>query len=122
MFEQAAKTKLRFNFNASVVSTEDLYDLSLYELNTMAKFVNKSVKEDEEESFIKPVTASKGKDKLRLNIIKAVIKYKLDIREATLLREKNSKRKEKAKEQLLTLENNDIEAMSKEELKALLNE
>ena len=122
MFEQAARTKLRYNFKASVIGTEDLYDLSLDELNTMAKFVNKSVKEDEEESFITPVTASKGKDKLRLNIIKAVIKYKLDTMEASRTASQNKAKKDKIMEILFEKENDDLKSKSKEELEALLNE
>lgn len=122
MFEQAAKTKLRFNFNASVVSTEDLYDLSLYELNTMAKFVNKNVKENEEESFIAPVTLNEGKDTLRLNILKAVIKFKLDVMEANKTATQKKAKKDKIMEILFEKENDDLKSMSKEELTELLND
>ena len=122
MFEQAAKTKLRFNFKSSVVGVEDLYDLSLDELNTMAKFVNKNVKENEEENFIAPVTESKGKDTLRLSILKAVIKYKLDTMEASRTASQKKAKKDKIIEILFEKENDDLKSKSKEELEALLNE
>ena len=57
MFERASKLKLRFNTEKGMVTTEDLWDLPLLQrnavdLDSLAKNLNKAVKESGEESFV----------------------------------------------------------------------
>ena len=49
MFERAAKRKLRFTSSKGSLSVEDLYDLSLTSLDSIAKGVNRQLKAEAEE-------------------------------------------------------------------------
>lgn len=81
MFEQATRMKLRFNVNG-LISVEDLWDLSLERLDTLAKQLRKSVQQAEEESFIESSTSTVNKELvLKFDIVKHIIKVKLEERQ-----------------------------------------
>lgn len=88
-FIKASRLKLRFSVGRGDVSVEDLWDLSLNSLDTVAKAVNKQLKqEDGEESFIP--TANKRKvathNDLRLEILKYIIGVKVEEQNASKAR------------------------------------
>jgi len=61
MFEKALKNKLRFEGSGQgVLSTEDLFDLSLPTLDKMAKGVNKLLRDEGEDSFIPSATPKRA--------------------------------------------------------------
>lgn len=105
MFEKASRLKLRFTTPRGSITTEDLWDLPLLALNggpcldDLAKALNRSLKESEEESFVKPKTTSNTTLSLQFEIVKRVIEVKLAEAEA---REQAAERKAK-KEKLLGL-------------------
>jgi hypothetical protein len=74
MFEKAARLKLRFYSNRGALTAEDLWDMSLIELNIMAKAFNKELRAQEEEDFLetenKEVTATKLKFDLVLHVLR----------------------------------------------------
>lgn len=78
LFEQASRLKLRFETNQGHLSTEELWDLPLTSLDTMAKKVNKQLRDEGEESFL-PTTNAKAptNNTLRLDILKHVITTKV---------------------------------------------
>ena len=78
LFEKASKSKFRFNTSKGVLTTEDLWDLSLESLDKVAKELYKKVKESEEVSFI---SENKKKDEVtsdKLEVVKFIINYKLE--------------------------------------------
>jgi len=81
-FERISRLKLRFESNQGQMTVEDLWDLSLTSLDTLAKKVNKQIGEEAEESFIPNKSSSKSAthNNLRLEILKHVIETK--VREA----------------------------------------
>lgn len=100
MFEKATKMKLRWNSSKGNLSVEDLWDLPLtgtVSLDSLAKSVNKELKESEEESFVQIRSASNTTLDLKLDILKHIIKVKLEEREEL----KNAKEKAIKREKIL---------------------
>lgn len=95
IFERASRKKLRFSTNKGLITAEDLWDLSLTSLDTIAKAVNKQLREESEESFITPSSSATKTDlTLRLDILKHVIGVKMTQAEA---RKKATERTEELK-------------------------
>lgn len=80
MFETASRKKLRFQTNRGELSTEELWDLSVTSLDTVAKAVNRELKASEEESFIPTARTSRANSvlQLKLEILKHVITVKVE--------------------------------------------
>lgn len=93
MFLKASRIKLRFSTTRGVLSVEDLWDLKLEELDALAKSLNKAVKASAEESFIKKTSAADKVTELSFEIVKEVIRVKLEEQEARkLAADKRAKR------------------------------
>lgn len=76
IFEQASRLKLRFETTKGLLSVEDLQQLSLQSLDTIAKAVNRKLKEVAEESFIPtPIrtNSASAELQLKLDLLKHVI-------------------------------------------------
>lgn len=79
LYKQAAKHKVRFASGKGLLHVEDLFDLPLtsksgLDLDTVAKTVNKELKELGEESFVENTNNSKREAlQLKLDIVKDVI-------------------------------------------------
>jgi len=86
IFEKASRLKLRFTTTKGLLSVEDLWDLSLTSLDTIAKAVNKRLKEENEESFITTRSKSNSELELSLDILKHVITVKLEEKEKATLK------------------------------------
>lgn len=78
MFEKASRLKLRFDSKKGSITTEDLWDLNLTSLDVIAKSLNAKMKLSEEESFIAVKTVANKKLELAFEVIKHVIKIKLE--------------------------------------------
>lgn len=116
MFEQAVRQKLRFKLSNGFATTEDLWDLSLQSLDTLAKSLNKQVKESEEESFISTKTKENKELELKFEVVKHIIKVKLDEAAEKKTRLEKAQRKAKIKEILEEKENESLKGKSTEEL------
>lgn len=83
IFEQASKSKLRFNSVRGLLSTENLWDVPLksntgFDLDTLAKSANATIKASGEESFVADtVSAANIEATLQLDILKHIISVKL---------------------------------------------
>lgn len=97
IFEKASRLRLRFNTREGVLATEDLWDLNLSQLNTLAKSLNKEIKEMEEEDFLEEKSSKDIKTQLKFDIVKKILDTK---KEELKKREEASLRKER-KEELL---------------------
>ena len=96
MFEKSIILKIRFKTGSGLINTEDLWDLSLESLDSLAKSLNKSLKEATEESFIQKKTSASSTLELKFEIVKFVIKTKLEEMEKA-----KSATEKRAKKQLL---------------------
>lgn len=92
IFKQASMKKLRFSMSKGNVSTEDLWDLPLGNLRTMANTINRSLKKEDDLFAVRSATDTL--ESLRLSVLISVI----ETREALKVRavetaENASKRK-----------------------------
>ena len=82
LFLTAAKMKLRFATTRGHLTTEDLFDLSLKDLDGLAVGVATSLANTGTMSFLenpdRRVTAERAEQTLRLEVIKAIIETKQD--------------------------------------------
>ena len=84
MFEKASRIKLRFVTTKGGVTVEDLWDLPLisrkgnFSLDDLAKRLNKEVKENGEESFVVRRNTANTLLDLKFEIVKHIIKVRLD--------------------------------------------
>ena len=76
MFEKATRKKLRFPTTNGMLSVEDLWDLSLTQLDKLAVSLNRQIKEVGEESFISNKKVPENVQ-LSFDIVKHVIAVKI---------------------------------------------
>jgi len=129
IFARASKKKLRFNTDLGMLSVDDLWDLDLLSesrlcLNDLAKHYNQLVKGADEDNFVEAakVTTSTTDDKLRFELVKHVIDYKLT---AATKAETAAKRKQK-RELILQIvdekDNEKLKGMSRKKLLEMIDE
>lgn len=120
MYKKALRMKLRFATNKGKLATEDLFDLSLTDLNNLAIALDKKLSETPRKSFISDLAPDTQEDELRFNIVKDVITLKLAERNAA----QNAKAKAAEKAQLMEIlhrkKNEALENLSVAELEAKL--
>ncbi len=122
MYKKALRTKLRFSTTKGKLTTEDLFDLSLTDLNNLAIALDKKLSETPRKSFISDLTPDTQEDELRFNIVKDIITLKLVERNAA----QNAKAKAAEKAQLLEIlhrkKNEVLENLSVAEIEAKIAE
>ena len=121
-FEKASRLKLRFSTNKGELSVEDLWDLSLESLDTIAKAVNKKLKDESEESFIGKKSSNNAVLELKMDILKEVIEVKLKEKEAKASRVIKSAKLAQLKELANNKANEQLSGMSLEEINKLILE
>lgn len=121
MFEFALKNKLRFNFKG-VLNTEDLFDLSLEDLDSIYKNLNSRVKESGEESLLGTKTKVDEELEIQINIVKYIVEDKLEERDRISKEREIRKQKQKIMEIIADKEDSELEGKSIDELKAMLND
>lgn len=122
LFEKASKMKLRFSTTKGVLSTEDLWDLSLESLDKIAKNLYKQIKESEEISFISEKSSEDTLASIKLEIVKFVITFKMDEAKEKKLRAEKLALKKRIADEISKKKDNKISEMSIEELEKVYNE
>lgn len=89
IFEYATRNKVRFSFRG-MISVEDLWDLSLINLDSIYKELNKQLKQSEEESLLNIKIQKDELLNVQIEIVKHIVSVKLEEKEA---REKASAKK-----------------------------
>jgi len=121
MFEVATRSKMRFPFRG-LVSVEDMWDLSVANLDTVFKSLNSQVKQAKEESLLDTKTKEDEVLDLQIEIVKYIVKVKLE-EEAMRLQAKEKKEK---KQKLLSIlsekQENELQNKSVDEIQAMLAE
>lgn len=81
IFEYAVRNKIRFPFRG-LISVEDLWDLSLANLDSIYKSLNKQAKQSDEESLLSTKTNVDTELEIKINIVKYIVSIKLEERKA----------------------------------------
>lgn len=120
MFESAARNKVRFPYKG-LISVEDLYDLSVENLDSIYKTLNNELKKSSEESLL--TTSSIDKNLvLQIEIVKHIVTTKLEEQKAKLLLKERKEKKQKIMAIMETKQNMDLQNKSIEELSKMLDE
>ena len=122
MYKNAARLKLRFETPKGMLSAEDLWDLTLPQLNELAKKLNKRLKEFGEDDFLKVKNDEEKIVKLQFDIVLDILKTKQEDIEAAVARKLKMEQKQKLMAALDAKRDADIGAMTVEEIQAKLNE
>ena len=119
MFEIATRTKMRFPFRG-MISVEDLWDLSVKDLDSIFKTLNTQVKKSQEESLL--ATKSKEDETLavQIEIVKHIVKTKLDEAETAKQSKELKEKKQKIMEMIAEKKDEALRNASVEELQAML--
>ena len=121
MFEIAVRNKLRFPFRG-LISTEDLWDLNVENLDVVFKELNSQIKRVQEESLLKTKSKQDEELELKISIVKYIVAVKL---EETDLRVKAMEKREQKQKILKILSDKQDESLqnkSIEELEKMLEE
>jgi len=121
-FEKASKLKLRFSTNRGELSIEDLWDLSLESLDSIAKATNKQLKSESEESFIGKKSNINSILELKMEILKHVIEVKISEKEAKSQRAIKSAKLAQLKELANNKANEKLSDMSEEEINKMIDD
>ena len=118
-FIKASRQKLRFKVGNGNVSAEDLWDLTLEQLDLLAIAYDKELKDQTGTSFIKPKVNRTAPVQLKFDVVKYVIETKLAENEARRVRsEKLAKRSQilelMAKKELSSLKSKSLDELQKE--------
>lgn len=120
MYKEALQKKLRFKTNKGMITTEDLFDLSLQNLNTLAIMLDKKASEAPKKSFIEELPAEENDDELRFSIVKDIINIKLKARKDNIDKAQADAQKKRILEILAKRNDEELEKKSTEELRAMI--
>ncbi len=121
IFEYAVRNKVRFPFKG-MISVEDMWDLSLTNLDSIYKVLNKQVKQSEEESLLKTKTSVDEELEVQLAIVKHIVSVKLAEKEAAEKAIAKKEQKQKIMSIIATKENEALQNRSIDDLKKMLDE
>lgn len=122
MYKEALQKKLRFKTNKGIITIEDLFDLSLQNLNTLAIMLDEKVNEAPKKSFIEELPAEENDDELRFNIVKDVINIKLKARKDNIDKAQKDAQKKRIAKLIAKKQDEALEGKSIEELQAMLKD
>lgn len=121
IFEYATRNKIRFPFKG-MISVEDLWDLSLTNLDSIYKTLNKQVKQSEEESLLSVKVSTNTELETQIAIVKHIVSVKLTEQEAREKASAKKAQKQKIMSIIATKENEALQNSSIDDLKKMLDE
>ena len=121
MFEVATRTKMRFPFKG-MISVEDLWDLSVQNLDKVFKALNSQRKEAQEESLLNVKSSEDEVLDTQIAIVKYIVGVKLEEQAARVKAAENKEKKQKIMALMAKKDDEEMENMSREQLQKLLDE
>lgn len=120
MFQKASRMKLRFDYRG-VLSVEDLWDLSVRELDDIYKSLNQKLKASQEDSLLGKKSKEDEVLALKVEIIKTVVATLLQEAEDRKTMRKRIEEKEKIMGIMAGKQDAELQGMSMEELQKKLD-
>ena len=121
IFEFASRNKVRFPFKG-MISVEDLWQLSVKELDSMYKTWNKQVKQSEEESLLTPKSNVDTELEVQIASVKHIVSVKLAEKEAAEKTSAKKDQKQKIMSIIATKQDEALQNSSIDDLKKMLDE
>ncbi|ALS22229.1 hypothetical protein [Paenibacillus naphthalenovorans] len=121
IFEYAVKNKIRFPFKG-MITTEDLWDLTVEHLDSIFKTLNSQSKQAKEESLLNTKTKEDKELDIKIEIVKYIVNEKLEEQKARLQAKEKKEQKQKIMEVLAAKQNEALQNKSPEELMKMLKE
>jgi hypothetical protein len=118
MFELASRSKLRFSYRG-LISTEDLWDLKLEDLDEIYRSTNSELKEMSEDSLLEKKQTGAAVLELQVGIVKHIFEVKVEEAEARKDARERKAKKERILEIIAKKQDEDLENKTLDELKAL---
>jgi hypothetical protein len=119
IFELASREKLRFQYKGTV-SVEDLWDLSVQELDRIFKGLNAKLKVCKEESLLATKAAENTELDLQVAIVRRVVEVKLAEAAAREMEAERKAKKEKILSILAEKQDAGLKGMPEGDLKKML--
>ena len=120
-FEIAVRNKYRFPFKGSI-TVEDLWDLSMSDLDKVYKALNSQKKQSEEDSLLTTRNAESAELQTKIDIVKYVYAEKVVEKENREKAAENRAKRQRIMEILANKQDAALENMSEDELKAMLSQ
>lgn len=121
IFEYATRNKVRFSFRG-LISVEDLWDLSLTNLDSIYKELNKQSKQSEEESLLNIKTQEDELLNVQIEIVKHIVSVKLTEKEAREKASAKKAQKQKIMSIIAAKQDEALQNSSIDDLKKMLDE
>ena len=121
IFEYATREALRFPYKGSQ-SVEDLWQLSVRELDSIYKTLNKQVKQSEEESLLSTKTSVDTELEVQIAIVKHIVSVKSAENEAAEKASAKKAQKQKIMSIIATKQDEALQNSSIDDLKKMLDE
>ena len=120
MFETASRRKYRFPFHGSI-NTEDLWDLSVQNLDLVFKALNAQVKQSSEESLLQTKNPASQQLEKQIAIVKHIVSVKLAEAETRRLASENAQKRQRIMEIISSKQDEELHSKSIEELSKMLD-
>lgn len=121
VFEYATRKKVRFQFKGQI-SVEDLWDLSLENLDSIYKMLKAQAKAEQGESLLRKANPIEELLGVQIAIVTHIANVKLEEREARQKDRERRERNARIKEIIAQKQDADLQNKSVEELERMLEE
>jgi hypothetical protein len=119
-FEKATRQRLRFRTVKGNLTTEDLWDLTIEDLDLLAVDLDDKAKSSATRSFVKAPTAANAENQLKFDVVKHILDVKLAEKEKAQKAKEKRLEGERLKEQLAKIQDKKLEGLTEEEITAKL--
>jgi len=120
IFEVATRNMYRFPFKG-MSNVEDMWQISVKELDSVFKVLNSQLKEVQEESLLDVRTQQDQELDIKIQIIKYIVKVKQEEAEKQLQAKSLKEQKQKLMEIYASKKDEDLLKKSPEEIKAMID-
>jgi hypothetical protein len=120
MYKEASKLKLRFQTSKGNLSIEQLWDLNLNELDSLAVSLEEAYKNSKGKSFLEKKTAKNKTIKLQFDIAFDILNTKVEEREALQKEDENKTHNQKIPSLIKEKQEDELKGKSIKELEKLL--
>lgn len=125
LFEMATQFKFRYPYKG-MITTEDLWDLTPAQLDTVYRTLSKELKDIDEDSLISTRSADEGVKanelKNKIEVVKYIFNHKQQAAELHRMAAENAQKRQRLLDALAAKQNDALANMSEEELLKALAE